>query len=494
MSEVPTRQAGPSVRPLVIVVEPDMVQRRRLMAGLGRGVEGIADITDPAARFHSKVPDGSDAARFDPLVVVVGPSLAAGTVVAALTAMTGANRCDRRRWAVVGVVSNCGLRAMSDALSAGVCDLVEQDAPVALLRHAVRRAGLEMALATASRGGGWSGVAVGHDPEPLAGLDVAPVLEPAQLVSAPHRLVGSGPIGVFSPKGGAGASTVAVNLAVALAAGVRTEDDAANRYPGVLVDADLQFGDLALMLGVEPQRSLASISMTEARNSGSGHPTPLNIDNSLIAGLLARHPASGVALLGAPVDPVLADTVAPDLVHRALDVLCQLSSWLVLDLPSRLDDLVVELLERCGHVLLVTTTDLASVKDARLAADVLSRLGISSGAWSLVCNAVGAPGGLDVAYVEQHIGVKAIGVIPHDPAVSRSLLAGCPVVLGSPQSPAAAALGALANELSGVPASGHPVGSLPIRDVGLLRHPGAVGSMLPRLVAGVRHAVIGRAG
>lgn len=495
MSATSRRVAGSSVRPMVIVVEPDAVRRRRLMAGLGRGVEGIADITDASARFHADVSGDGDAAQFVPLVVVAGPSLAAGSIVAALTAMTGADGCDRRWWAVVGVVSSCGIRAMRDALSDGVCDLVDEDAPVAVLRHAVRRAGLEVALAVGSCGDeGRSGAIAGQAPEPVAGLGGDQVLDPARVLMAPHRLVGSGPIGVFAPKGGAGASTVAVNLAIALSAGARTDNAASNRYPGVLVDADLQFGDLALMLGVEPQRSLASVSMTGTNNSGSGHPIPPNIDNDLIAGLLAVHPASGVALLGAPVDPVLADTVAPDLFHRALDVLCQLSSWLVLDLPSRLDDLVVELLERCGHILLVTTTDLASVKDARLAADILSRLGISSEAWSLVCNGVGAPGGLDVARVEQHVGAKALGVVPNDPAVCRSLLAGCPVVLETSQSPAAAALGSLANQLSGGPAPDSPVGLLPVADSGLLRHSGPLGSMLPRLVAGVRHAVVGRAG
>ncbi len=170
------------------------------------------------------------------------------------------------------------------------------------------------------------------------------------------------------------------------------------------------------------------------------------------------------------------------------------SRWVVLDLPSRLDDLVVELLERCGHVLLVTTTDLASVKDARLAAEILGRLGVSTGAWSLVCNAVGAPGGLDVANVEQHVGVKALGVIPNDPAVSRSLLAGCPVVLGASQSPAAVALSSLADRLVRDSGSGHPIGLEPASTTGLSQHRGSRRPMFPGLMAGIRHALADRIG
>ncbi len=130
-SQSPTRQAGLPVRPLVIVVEPDTAQRRRLLSGLGRGVQGVADIADVETWFHScRLGDGG-VAHFTPLIVVSGPQSPPGSIVAALTAMAGSDGCDRRWWAVVGVVPTCDLVALRVALAAGVCDLVEEGAPVA---------------------------------------------------------------------------------------------------------------------------------------------------------------------------------------------------------------------------------------------------------------------------------------------------------------------------------------------------------------------------
>lgn len=356
--------------PAVVVVEPDATERRRLAEALGPGVVAVASPAEMPA---------------DPAVVVAGPSL------------------DDARWpatgALVAVTHRYGTAALRSALAAGATDLVDAAAPVTQLRHAVRRAGLAAAVANHRRAG-------------------RPV--PDAVVTAPLPA----PLGVFAPKGGAGATTVAVNVAATVAD---------RGVPVVVVDANVQFGDVALMFGVDPGASLAAVDPARPGQA---------------AGLVVVDPVTSVGVLAGPVDPAVADAVTGDAVVAALDAVVAGPATVVVDLPGRLDDVVVALCDRLGHLLVVTAMDLAAVKDTRLAIDTLARMGVSPSAWSLVCNAVGAPGTLPVAAVESQLGVAASCVVPHDATVPESLTAGHPVVVTAPGSPAARALAALGDRVA----------------------------------------------
>jgi pilus assembly protein CpaE len=287
---------------------------------------------------------------------------------------------------------------------------------------------------------------------------------------------------VFAPKGGAGASTVAVNVAIGLASRSTVTSAQQWSYPAAIIDADLQFGDQALMLGLEPTRSLASLTSPApgmvvhpnlAGGIGSGGQS-VGTTHKGFLDLVIPHRRSGVGLLGSPVDPALADTVPAGLVTAAMASIGSQTPWLVVDLPSHIGDLTMEVIEHSGHLLVVTCADPPSVKDARVVADTLDRLGIAPDAWTLVCNSVNARGGLSVGQIQQHVGVVAGAVIPDDPAVALSLLRGNPVVLDNPRCDASQALQALVDNLIGVerPVSPSTMASKPLRH---LRHLGELG-------------------
>jgi Flp pilus assembly CpaE family ATPase len=423
------------LRPLVMVVEPDEATRMTLVTMLGPEVESAATIAHVAGIVghpHDRAGGtraGGDRVDAQVLVLVTGPSIpppvAASGIASTALALT---RGGRWRTVIVGVAHRCSNAMLREALAVGLSDLVGLDAGPDQLRHAVRRAGLGSGVPCHRR-------TLGE--------------------SLPPRVVGGqqGSIAVFAPKGGAGASTVAANVAVGLATRCSGSPDPRWVQAAVLVDADLQFGDQSLMLGVDPLRSLASLAgPVQGRSS---QPARVDRDSGThchdaerFIELLITHRHSGVALLCAPVDPALADTVPVGLVAQAMRAVRSGTPWLVVDLPSHLGDLTLDVIDSTDRLLVVTGTDPTSVKDVRLVADTLHRLGVACDRWTLVCNGVGRHGGLSVTQIEQHVGVPAGALIPDDPAVATSLVRGNPVVLEFPGSAAALAFAALVDGLT----------------------------------------------
>lgn len=409
--------------PEVVVIEPDPRRRDALLAALGSGTVGVGTL-DEARSCLGLAGVAADDARWrarTPVVVVTGPSLPAAAAVPLVASHPGA--------VVVAVRGRGSTAELRDALAAGVGDLLGAEAPAAQLRHAVRRAGVAAEVAVRT------GIC------PSAGAGVArPALEGA-LLEDPVPLepaVGGGLVAVLSPKGGTGGTTVAVNLALALA-------DGAPPSPGdppavVVVDADLQFGDVALLGGVEPVRSMASL----VRGSPEA-PGPLP-DATSVGRALVRIPDTAVSLLPAPVDPALAERLPAAVLGAVLDALVEMAAWVVVDLPSVIDDRTLEVLDRAGTVLLVASSDPLALKNARSMADLFERLGLA-GRWAVVCNAPSPASGVGVGALEQHLGRRVVASIPHDPAVAAAVLRGRALLRETPTAPAARALVALAGSL-----------------------------------------------
>lgn len=408
--------------PEVVVVEPEPRRRRALVAALGSGAVGVATLDEARSCLGSDLgsmgragPDGAASA-----VVVTGPSLPPVAAVPLVISHPGVVVV-----AVHGRGSTAELRA---ALAAGVTDLLGCEAPAAQLRHAVRRAGVAAEV--------WAGGAAGRGAavHATSSEEVAPIDDTA--TSGPPS--GGGLVAVLAPKGGTGGTTVAVNLALGLAAGAppSPEDPPAV----VVVDADLQFGDVALLGGVDPIRSMASL----VRGS-RGAPGPLP-DATSVGRALVRVPDTGVALLPAPVDPALAETLPASVVGAVLDALVEIAAWVIVDLPAVIDDRALEVIDRAGTVLLVASPDPLAVKNARAAADLFERLGLAN-RWVAVCNAPSPAPGVGVGALEQHLGRRVVVSIPHDPAVSAAAVRGRPLLCEAPSAPAARALMSLANSL-----------------------------------------------
>lgn len=457
--------------PTVLVVERDARLRQTLVRALGPDTVALASVEEMRSLLAGGAQQSSPA--LSPVVVVSGPSLDPASLVPFVaTHPAGAVV------AVHGLARTADLRA---AMAAGVGDLVGADAPVAQLRHAVRRAGVaaQVGAGRPAAPSACAPVSVVPAPEPVgerfvpeagfsqavtrpappapqtAQADLPAAVAPESDVDAPGASAGrmtGGLVAVMGPKGGAGSTTIAVNLAVALAVGAPAGVDDAP--VAVVVDTDLQFGDAALVCGVDPARSMASL-----RRGGSVPvgPTP---DVTSVSRALVRLPDAAVALLAAPVDPALSETFDPGFVADVLDALVACAAWVVVDLPAAIDDRVMAVLDRASSILVVASPDPLAAKDARSAVDVLDQLGFGA-RWSLVCNLTSGHPGVGVGALEQHLGRRVLACVPHDAGVPAAVLRGRPVVLDAPSAPASQALIGLADALrTPVPTDAVPTPSL----------------------------------
>jgi pilus assembly protein CpaE len=240
--------------------------------------------------------------------------------------------------------------------------------------------------------------------------------------AAPGRLVA-----VFSTKGGVGKSTVAINVAVAMAR--RTPERVA------LVDADLQFGDVAVMLGLPPQHTV----LDAAASVQFGDP-------QMLRALLARHD-SGLLVLPAPTEPVLGNHLRPEEMVAVCAALQGLCAHVLVDLPTQFDEYVLAVVDAADEVLLVGSMDIPSIKNLKLGMQALDLEAIAGPKLRLVLNRANTQVRLDVREIEQVLGMRADYPIPSDISVPISVNAGVPVVDFEPRCAATRALEHIASSL-----------------------------------------------
>ena len=381
----PTGGGGGQVA--VAVVDADQAARSRLAMQLGQGATPFPSINDLASRLGSI-----------PVVIVLGPSFGESPELAAVEQLLAA----RRDVGAIMVTNELSTEMLQRALRSGVKDVLQSPVEPTQLAEAVARvaAGLIMSSPT-------------------------PAL--------PSDLDGDGDVGrvitVFSTKGGAGKSVVATNLAVVLAR--RSE------RPVVLVDADLQFGDVAVMLKLSPQHTVVdAVSALD------------KLDLPLLQSLLITHEPSGVLVLPAPLEPAFADQIAADDMVRIVDMLRGFAAYVVVDTPAYFNDVVLGLIEISDDVLLVAGMDIPNIKNVKIGLQTLRLLNTPMSKLRLVLNRANSKVKLDVGEVERTLQVKADCLIPSDVVVPQSVNRGVPVVLDAPKSGVARSIEQLADLFS----------------------------------------------
>jgi pilus assembly protein CpaE len=232
----------------------------------------------------------------------------------------------------------------------------------------------------------------------------------------------------FSTKGGVGKSMLATNLACGLARRCAR--------PVAIVDADLQFGDVAVLLGVSPERSVVDA----AAALHQGEPEALRP-------LMVQHPATGLLVLPAPVEPSAADQVTPEQMLMIVETLRRMCEFVVVDLPPHFDDTVLALIEAADEVLVVASMDIPSIKNLKVGIQTLDLLSLAGERVKLVLNRANAQVRLDVTEVERVLSLKTSFHVPSDIAVPQAVNRGIPVIVDNPRSPAARALEAIAQQL-----------------------------------------------
>jgi pilus assembly protein CpaE len=240
-------------------------------------------------------------------------------------------------------------------------------------------------------------------------------------------------ITIVSGKGGVGKSIIATNLALVL-----------NRpHPGsvVLVDLSLQFGDIAALLAMTPDGSIAEFAASDAGMA----------DRHVIQQALSLGP-QGLTVLAAPPSPELADYVTTAHLRSLVAELRSTFETVVADTTAQLSEITLEALENSDHIVLVTDFSVTSVKNTRLIMSVIGVLQVDPERIVVVANHRDAPlaGGMDKARIEDFLRHPVAAEIPHDAqAIGGSVSSGVPVVIGGHSSPATAAFERLAAALTG---------------------------------------------
>ena len=187
-------------------------------------------------------------------------------------------------------------------------------------------------------------------------------------------------IAMFSPKGGTGCSTLATNLAIAMQQIVNEsktdeeEEESEEKTKIVLVDAGFQFGDVAALLNIRVKATIADIA-----------PLYEELDEELLESVLMEHD-SGLKTLLAPPRPEMAELVSPEAVSTIIKKLRRMFDIIIVDTYSTLQETLINILDECKLIVLVTTPEIPAIKSARLFFEITQALNYPPEKTQLVLN------------------------------------------------------------------------------------------------------------
>ena len=329
---------------------------------------------------------------FLPIVIVMGPSC----VRAADFELV--NRWSRSKPNVGAILisSEVNTRILKTAMKAGVKDVLA--APIA-------RAQLVEAITEVSD---LLSIHSGERPTPpetnsRVGLRLPEPVEEGRVIS------------IFSTKGGSGKSVTATNIGVVMAQ--------QSKRPVVLIDAHLQFGDVAVMMKIKPIHTVVdAVSALETA------------DSQVIRELMTKHEESGLLVLPAPLEPTFADQVTGEQIVRLVELVKEFAGHVIIDLPAIFNEVVLNVLEMSDDIVLVTGFDIPNIKNAKIGLSTLSLLGIPENKIHLVINRSDSKVKLDLAEVRRSLRIDAVGHIPSNVIVPISVNRGIPVTLSASKS------------------------------------------------------------
>jgi len=304
---------------------------------------------------------------------------------------------------------------MRRAMLAGARDFLTKPPMGDELISAIRRAG-EMARAEKSK---------------VAMVQSAPVS------SAGAGLVGgfNGPrgkiISVYSPKGGTGCTTIAVNLALALSTGDTKV---------ALVDGNLQFGDVAVFINEQGKNTVVDLA-----------PRAGELDPEIVGEVMIKHATTGLNILAAPNRPEYAEKVSSSQFSNMLEYLTQLYSYIIVDTSPVLTDVTLATIDASDIILLVTTQDIPAIKNCRLFLDLLQGLGVERDRIMFIMNRFDKKVNITPERVKDNLKQDVTMVLPADePTAIKAVNRGIPFVLDNKNQPLAKAIMALAENLQNV--------------------------------------------
>lgn len=383
------------------IVDPDQAVRDYL-AGL---FDGRVDTAGSLAEIETRL-------GLSPIVVILGPSCAEPDDLSTIEQWTRT----QPHVGTVLVTAELSTQLLQKALRAGVRDVLSAPIDKAQLIDTVTRVSEGLfPTVTQLSSSGTPGAASGGD-------------------EAAGRV-----LTVFSTKGGSGKSVTATNLGVVLA---QRSD-----RPVVLIDAHLQFGDVAVMLKLQAQHTVVDV-VTQLDHA----------DPEMIRSLMTVHEPSGMLVLPAPVEPTFADQVSGEQMAKLVELCKSFAGHVIIDTPAIFNEVVLSIIEVSDDIVLVAGLDIPNIKNVKIGLSTLALLDIPTEKLHLILNRADSKVKLDVAEVERTLRVAAVAHIPSDVVVPISVNKGSPVVLSAAKSGVARAFEQLALRfLEGSPASAAPI-------------------------------------
>lgn len=221
---------------------------------------------------------------------------------------------------------------------------------------------------------------------------------------------------VYSPKGGVGCTTIAINLALTL----HNEET-----PVAIVDGNLQFGDVAVFLNEQGKNSVIDLA-----------PRSDELDPEIVEEVMITHASSGVDVLAAPNRPEYAENVSGEQFSKLLQYLSRLYSYVIVDASSSLTDVVLSALDLSNLVVLITTQDIPAIKNTRLFLDLMDILKIDRRRILFTMNRFDKRIGITPEKVGESFKQEIVAVIPSDErVVIPSINRGVPFMLGDRSRP-----------------------------------------------------------
>jgi pilus assembly protein CpaE len=242
-----------------------------------------------------------------------------------------------------------------------------------------------------------------------------------------RRGAGGHVVSIYSPKGGAGCTTVAVNLAIAL----QSENTRV-----VLVDANLQFGDVGVFLNMQSKYSLVSLAERAEE-----------IEEEFANSIVAGH-ASGVKVLLGPATPEDAELVGAAQLRRVIEALREYYHYVIVDTAAVLRDIELSIFDVSDRIVLVATPDIPSLANIKKFFDLVEKLEYPPEKLVLILNRVDRRGGITAANVEEtlkHAVLSQIGL--DEKTVLASINSGVPFITGAKNLPPVAGILELAGKL-----------------------------------------------
>ncbi|MGH3738573.1 MAG: AAA family ATPase, partial [Micromonosporaceae bacterium] len=363
---------------MTILYEPHRRQAQQIGMLFGSDLHTVTASEELAAALSQ---------RPEEMLVLFGP----GTTVAEAAGFAAEQRALRSPRGVVLLRDSVDVSVLAEAMRAGVRDVVDAS-DIAAIRTAC---GNSLTVSRQLAGG----VSAGG--------------------SGAGRVVT-----VFAAKGGCGKTTVAVNLAVALAEG--------GRRRVCVMDLDLAFGDVAIMLQLVPERTVA-----DALGLSAG------VDETVLRSLITPY-APGVDTLLAPTRPTDGDHVSRGLVASLLLAARSAYDYVVVDTPPQFTDHVLAALDSSDLYILLATPDIPALKNLRITLDMFDLLDYPTDNRVVVLNRADAKVGLTSAEIERVVRVPITAHIPSSRDVPVSINRGVPLLVANPGHAASKAIRALA--------------------------------------------------